>query len=362
MPNQESDAGGTSGDAFLSLRGLTKRYGDFLAVDHMSLEVPKGELVAFLGPSGCGKTTSLRMIAGLTPQSEGRIVVGGDDLTGVPTYKRDMGLVFQSYALFPHMSVERNIGFGLEMREVPRGEIASRVKDAITLVHLTGMEKRRPTQLSGGQQQRVALARALVIRPSILLLDEPLSNLDAKLRDEMRNEIRDIQKRLGITAVFVTHDQSEALTMCDKVVVMNHGRLEQVGTPTELYEQPRTAFVAGFVGRMNRIRAEARNGSTEFSGQRLPVPAGLDGPIDIMIRPHRIAIGPGSPGDTRYQVSGTIARTVFVGDILQYDVDVAGQVVSVELSTRGNESLLEPGAPVSLSWGPRDVYVFGAAP
>ena len=362
MSNRDSDAGGRPGDAFLSLRGLTKRYGDFLAVDQMSLEVPKGELVAFLGPSGCGKTTSLRMIAGLTPQSEGRVIVGGQDLTGVPTYKRDMGLVFQSYALFPHMTVERNVAFGLEMRGIARDQITSRVRDAIALVHLTGMEKRRPAALSGGQQQRVALARALVIRPSILLLDEPLSNLDAKLRDEMRNEIRDIQQRLGITAVFVTHDQAEALTMCDKVVVMNHGRLEQVGTPTELYERPRTAFVAGFVGRMNRLQANARSGSVEFAGQRLPVAAGLDGPVNIMMRPHRIAIGPGASGEARYQVSGTIARVVFVGDILQYDVDVAGQMLSVELSTRGNETLLAPGTAVSLSWGADDVYVFGAEP
>jgi putative spermidine/putrescine transport system ATP-binding protein len=209
----------------------------------------------------------------------------------------------------------------------------------------------------------VALARALIIRPSILLLDEPLSNLDAKLRDEMRNEIRDIQQRLGITTVFVTHDQAEALTMCDKVVVMNRGRLEQVGTPTELYEQPRTAFVAGFVGRMNRVRAQAHNGTVEFAGQRLAVPAGLDGPVDIMIRPHRITIGPSAYKETTsYRAEGLIARTVFVGDILQYDVDVAGQIVSVELSTRGNETLLPPGTPVSLSWAPHDVYVFGAAP
>jgi putative spermidine/putrescine transport system ATP-binding protein len=362
MASRESSAGGKSGGAFLSLRGLTKRYGDFLAVDTMSLDVPRGELVAFLGPSGCGKTTSLRMIAGLTSQSEGSIIVAGQDVTGIPTYKRDMGLVFQSYALFPHMTVEKNVAFGLEMRGIARDEIASRVRDAIALVHLTGMEDRRPAALSGGQQQRVALARALIIRPSILLLDEPLSNLDAKLRDEMRNEIRDIQQRLGITTVFVTHDQAEALTMCDKVVVMNRGRLEQVGTPTELYEQPCTAFVAGFVGRMNRIRAEARDGSVEFAGQRLPVPAGLDGPVDIMMRPHRIGIGEVPSGQTRYRVEGTIARTVFVGDILQYDIDVAGQIVTVELSTRGSESLLAPGTPVSLSWAPHDVYVFGAAP
>jgi putative spermidine/putrescine transport system ATP-binding protein len=270
-----------------------------------------------------------------------------------------MGLVFQSYALFPHMTVERNVAFGLEMRNVAREEIASRVRDAIALVHLSGMEKRRPTALSGGQQQRVALARALVIRPSILLLDEPLSNLDAKLRDEMRNEIRDIQQRLGITAVFVTHDQAEALTMCDKVVVMNHGRLEQVGTPTDLYEHPRTAFVAEFIGRMNRIRAEARNGNVEFAGQRLPAPAGVDGPVQIMMRPHRVAIGPVASGEVRHQIPGTIARSVFVGDILQYDVDVAGQIISVELATRGGESVLTPGTPVSVSWRPQDVYVFG---
>jgi putative spermidine/putrescine transport system ATP-binding protein len=359
MPNDESRADATSGDAYLSLRGLTKRYGDFVAVDGMNLDVPKGELVAFLGPSGCGKTTSLRMIAGLTPQSDGEIIVDGKNLTGVPTYKRDMGLVFQSYALFPHMNVERNVAFGLEMRKVARDELAKRVRDAIALVHLNGMEGRRPAALSGGQQQRVALARALVISPSILLLDEPLSNLDAKLRDEMRNEIRDIQQRLGITAVFVTHDQAEALTMCDKVVVMNRGRLEQVGTPTELYEQPRTSFVAEFIGRMNRVRTEARNGSTEFAGQRIPVPAGLDGPVNIMMRPHRIAIGPVASGEAHHQVTGSIARAVFVGDILQYDVDVAGQIVSVELATRGGESVLAPGTPVSLSWRPQDVYVFG---
>ncbi len=362
MPHADGRAGANASEAFLSLRGLTKRYGDFVAVDNVNLDVPRGELVAFLGPSGCGKTTSLRMVAGLTPQTNGRVVVDGHNLTGVPAYKRDMGLVFQSYALFPHMTVEKNIAFGLEMRGADRDEIATRVRDAVALVHLGGLEKRRPTELSGGQQQRVALARALVIRPSILLLDEPLSNLDAKLRDEMRNEIRDIQKRLGITAVFVTHDQSEALTMCDKVVVMNLGKLEQVGTPTELYEKPHTAFVAGFVGRMNRIRAQARNGNVEFAGQRIAVPGGLDGAADVMVRPHRITIGPVGPSEERYQVAGTIARAIFIGDILQYDVDVAGQIVSVELSTRGSESLLAPGASVTLSWRPQDVYAFGIAP
>ncbi|AMJ62744.1 ABC transporter ATP-binding protein [Bosea sp. PAMC 26642] len=347
-------------EGFLSLRGLTKTYGSFTAVDGFNLEVPKGELVAFLGPSGCGKTTSLRMIAGLVPATSGRIVVGGQDLTEVPTHRRDMGLVFQSYALFPHMSVAKNVAFGLEMRNVARDEIARRVKEAIALVHLSGKEEHRPGQLSGGQQQRVALARALVVRPSILLLDEPLSNLDAKLRDEMRNEIRDIQKRLGITAIFVTHDQVEALTMCDKVVVMNQGRLEQHGTPVDLYERPASAFVASFVGRSNRLKATAKDGAAEFAGTRIAAPAGLSGPVEVMIRPHRVMLsaGEGSVGDHR--VSGIVARSIFAGDILQYDVEVAGQIVSVELATRGGETVLAPGAPVTLSWRAGDVFVYGA--
>ncbi len=362
MTNQSTAPGqgrnGPAGEGFLSIRGLTKRYAGFTAVDNFDLEVPKGELVAFLGPSGCGKTTSLRMIAGLVPATAGRIVVGGHDLTTVETHRRDMGLVFQSYALFPHMSIARNVAFGLEMRKVPKDEIARRVKEAIALVHLTGKEEHKPAQLSGGQQQRVALARALVIRPSILLLDEPLSNLDAKLRDEMRNEIRDIQKSLGITAIFVTHDQGEALTMCDKVVVMNEGRLEQVGTPVDLYERPKTAFVASFVGRTNRLKAVAKDGAAEFAGQRIPAPSGLSGPVQVMIRPHRIALSPSTGGGG---VTGTIARAIFSGDILQYDVDVGGQIVSVELATRGGETVLAPGTQVSLSWRPQDIFVYGAA-
>jgi putative spermidine/putrescine transport system ATP-binding protein len=251
------------------------------------------------------------------------------------------------------------------MRKVAKDEIARRVKEAIALVHLTGKEEDRPAQLSGGQQQRVALARALVVRPSILLLDEPLSNLDAKLRDEMRNEIRDIQKRLGITAIFVTHDQVEALTMCDKVVVMNQGRLEQAGTPVELYEAPKTAFVASFVGRTNRVKAIARDRMVELAGQRIAAPPGLSGPVEVMIRPHRIALVPDTGAQNndpaRHTVAGTIARTIFAGDILQYDVDVAGQIFTVELATRGGETVLEPGRAVALSWRAQDVFVYGAS-
>ncbi len=350
-------------DGFLSIRHLTKRYGVFTAVDDLSLEVPKGELVAFLGPSGCGKTTSLRMIAGLVPATSGQIVVGGQDLTAVPTFRRDMGLVFQSYALFPHMNIEKNVAFGLEMRNLGKAEIAERVREAIALVRLTGKERQRPSELSGGQQQRVALARSLVIRPSVLLLDEPLSNLDAKLRDEMRNEIRDIQKRLGITAIFVTHDQTEALTMCDKVVVMNQGRLEQAGTPIELYEKPATAFVASFVGRTNRLSAIARNGSVDLAGTTLPAPTGVTGPVEVMIRPHRIQlIGEGDVPDDVIRLSGTVTRTTFAGDLLQYDIDVAGHIVSVERATQRHEPILETGSRVTLTCRREDVFVYGASP
>ena len=265
----------TDSKAHLRLDGLTKRYGDALAVASLDLAVPKGELVALLGPSGCGKTTTLRMVAGLITPSAGRIVVGGNDITAMPPYRRDMGLVFQSYALFPHMTVAKNVAFGLEMRNVPQSEISARVKEALAMVRLEALAERKPRELSGGQQQRVALARALVIRPSILLLDEPLSNLDAKLRDEMRNEIRDIQQSLGITAVFVTHDQVEALSMCDKVVVMKGGKLEQIGTPVEVYEHPASPFVASFVGRTNRLDGVGQrrwHGAGRQNGDQGPCP------------------------------------------------------------------------------------------
>src|SRR5689334_3463235 len=237
----------------LVLQRLEKRYGDTTVVAALDLAVKRGEFIALLGPSGCGKTTTLRMTAGLVPASGGRIMIGGDDVTRLPPYRRDIGLVFQNYALFPHMTVAQNIAFGLEMRGVAKSEIAQRVGEALALGRLEAYGARRPRELSGGQQQRVALARALVIRPSLLLLDEPLSNLDAKLREEMRVEIRDIQRRLGITTVFVTHDQVEALSMCDRVAVMGGGRLIQFGTPFEIYERPRHPFIADFVGRTNKI-------------------------------------------------------------------------------------------------------------
>ena len=345
--------------AFLSVRGLTKTYAGSTAVDGLNVEVPKGELVAFLGPSGCGKTTSLRMIAGLVPATSGQIVVAGRDVTHVPPYRRDMGLMFQSYALFPHMSVAANVAFGLKVRKVGRAETAERVREAIAMVRMQGREDRRPSQLSGGQQQRVALARALVIRPQILLLDEPLSNLDAQLRDEMRNEIREIQQRLNITAIFVTHDQGEALTMCDKVVVLNGGRLEQMGTPRDLYERPATPFVAGFVGRTNRIPVIATQGTVLLGGAPLQLAdTQRSGLVDLLVRPHRIRLRPGFEASDEHQVAGHVERAIYAGDLLQYEVKVGPHTITVECPSAAADTLLAPGAPVTLAWRREDTLVF----
>src|SRR6266550_2233664 len=235
--------------ARLEIDRVTKRYGDTYAVRDFTLEVADGEFVVFLGPSGCGKTTTLRVVAGFAEPTSGAVRLGQRDITSLPPWKRNAGLVFQSYALFPHLTVAQNVAFGLEMRKVPKAEMAPKITDALRLVRLDHLADRLPRQLSGGQQQRVALARALVFRPDVLLLDEPLSNLDAKLRQDVRVEIRELQRKLGLTTVMVTHDQEEALTMADRLVVMNEGSVRQVGTQRDLYERPADRFVAGFVGR-----------------------------------------------------------------------------------------------------------------
>lgn len=357
----------TSGDSDVHLRleGLSKHYGDAVAVAALDLAVPKGELVALLGPSGCGKTTTLRMVAGLIKPTDGRVVVGGRDITVMPPYRRDMGLVFQSYALFPHMSVAKNVAFGLEMRSVSKSEIDRRVKEALAMVRLEALAERKPRELSGGQQQRVALARALVIRPSILLLDEPLSNLDAKLRDEMRNEIRDIQQSLGITAVFVTHDQVEALSMCDKVVVMRGGKLEQLGTPVDVYEHPATPFIASFVGRTNRLEGAAQgDGRVAIGSMEVRVPGRPGGAVEIMIRPHRMRLVEVDAGEDVAvegvnRVSGRLTRVTFVGDLLQYHVDVDGAEIVVEAASDHRRGFRKAGTPVAVLWRVEDTMVFG---
>lgn len=355
---------GAAGTSFLTLRNLSKSYAGSKVVHSLNLDIRKGELLAFLGPSGCGKTTSLRMVAGLTPATSGRILVDGRDITVLPPYRRDMGLVFQSYALFPHMNVAKNVAFGLEMRKVPAPELRERVAQAIALVHLEGLEHRRPAELSGGQQQRVALARALVIRPSILLLDEPLSNLDAKLREGMRTEIRDIQQRLGITTVFVTHDQDEAMTMCDRVAVMNGGRLEQLGTPADLYERPASAFVASFVGRMNKFPAFAEGNTITAPGIELKTAHPANGAVEVMMRPHRIYFDdesmPAGPGFVN-RLQGRIVRSLYAGDKIQFDVHVGDWTLVVERSNVGQGDILPVGSDVTIRFRDVDTLVFKGA-
>jgi putative spermidine/putrescine transport system ATP-binding protein len=308
------------------------------------------------------------MTAGLVPASAGRVMIGGRDVTHLPPYQRDIGLVFQNYALFPHMTVAQNVAFGLEMRGVSNTEIGRRVAEALALVRLEQFGGRRPRELSGGQQQRVALARALVIHPSILLLDEPLSNLDAKLREEMRAEIREIQRRLGITTLFVTHDQVEALSMCDRVAVMHAGKLIQFGTPTEIYERPEHPFIADFVGRTNKLDGIAGPpGSVAVGPLALhanETPAnGVK--VVLMVRPHRIHIHAvtGKCGDRQVNVArGRVIRTTYVGDLFHYDVDIGLGIVQVEKPTMAGPQPFGQGDEVELEWLVTDTLAFEQSP
>src|SRR6478752_1408554 len=294
--------------ARLELDNLSKRYGDHAAVAGVTLDVADGEFVVLLGPSGCGKTTTLRMIAGFVEPSGGAARIGGVDVTYLPPWRRNTGMVFQSYALFPHMTVAQNVAFGLEMRKLPRADIGRRVEEALALVRLAGFGARLPRQLSGGQQQRVALARALAIRPDVLLLDEPLSNLDAKLRQEVRVEIRELQRQLGLTTVMVTHDQEEALTMADRLVVMNEGSVCQVGSQRDLYERPATRFVAGFVGRSTFLAGtvEAPGRFRTDGGLALACTGGAPGRAVLSLRPERVEIAAAPLSGLDNRLSGTV--------------------------------------------------------
>ena len=341
--------------SFLVLKGLTKRYDSVVAVQDFDLTVERGEYVSLLGPSGCGKTTMLQMVAGFVTPTAGSIELDGHDITQLKPNRRGLGIVFQSYALFPHMTVAENIGFGLEMRKVDRRERGTRIAEALALVHLEALAQRYPRELSGGQRQRVALARALVIRPPVLLLDEPLGALDAKLRHEMQIELRALQHHVGVTTIMVTHDQEEAMTLSDRVVLMNHGRIEQVGRPYEMYEQPNGRFSSTFLGKANVFsgRRDGDRAPVQIGAHSLPTTDGsATGAVDYVVRPEKIHFA----GDGRGLIDGTVEARAFLGNYWLFQVVTEVGTVQVTLPNTGLPDIDE-GDRVSLAWSPQHARV-----
>jgi ABC-type Fe3+/spermidine/putrescine transport system ATPase subunit len=328
----------------LRLVNVTRRYAGFTAVDHLNLEISDGEFVTLLGPSGCGKTTTLRMVAGFITPDEGEIWFGDRRVNDVPPHRRNTAMVFQSYALFPHMTVAQNVAFGLRMRGMPAAEREGRIREALEMVSLTGLEARKPGQLSGGQQQRVALARVIVTRPDIMLFDEPLSNLDAKLRESVRVEIRDLQRRLGITSLYVTHDQTEALAMSDRIVVMNRGHIEQSGDPNTIYHAPRSSFVADFIGVANVIAGKSSgDGFVEAPVGRLRVVSAPAGDVKLSWRPEDMHI---SAGPEENLIRATVRNVVFRGNFIEVMADAGGQLIRAQVN---NDVKVSAGEAIAFS-------------
>jgi spermidine/putrescine transport system ATP-binding protein len=337
----------------VTLHELVKRFGDVTAVDGIDLEMPSGEFFSMLGPSGCGKTTTLRMIAGFEQPTEGQILLDGNDMAYTPPHKRNVNTVFQSYALFPHLNVADNVAFGLRRQKVGKHEIRERVAETLELVQLTGFEKRKPAQMSGGQQQRVALARALVLKPAVLLLDEPLGALDAKLRKALQLELKTLQQQVGITFIYVTHDQEEALTMSDRIAVMADGRVEQVAPPREVYEEPSTVFVADFLGVSNLMDAEAVGGANicrlrlgDFELDATQGKTDARGSVRVTIRPERVHLeAQETTGQNR--VPGMVERLVYLGNSVQIIVHLAvGATIQALVQNVGTEIPWRQGTPV----------------
>jgi iron(III) transport system ATP-binding protein len=350
-------------DLFLDLRGVRKAFGAFVALHDIDLGIRRGEFVCFLGPSGCGKTTLLRIIAGLEAQTRGEVWQAGRDISRLPPAQRDYGIVFQSYALFPNLSVSDNVGYGLVNRKVARREVNARVAELLKLVGLPGSEAKYPSQLSGGQQQRVALARALATSPGLLLLDEPLSALDALERVRLRQEIRALQQKLGVTTIMVTHDQEEALSVADRIVVMNHGVIEQVGTPQEVYREPASPFVADFVGKVNVVQGRVRGGRLEAGTLRLPH-GGADREVRIYLRPEDVLARPIAPGD-EHVFDTVIEKIEFLGSYCHVHVSapaLAPHGLTVYLSLNFlAEQALQVGSPLRLRLLPERIKVFDHA-
>jgi spermidine/putrescine transport system ATP-binding protein len=350
-----------AGDPVIALEHVTKRFGAFVAVDDAHFDIEQGEFFAMLGPSGCGKTTTLRMIAGFEMPTEGVIRLEGEDVSRVPPYARNVNTVFQQYALFPHMNVWDNVAFGPRSRKLPEREVKVRVGEMLEVVRLGELARRRPNQLSGGQQQRVALARALVNYPRALLLDEPLGALDLKLRQAMQIELKRIQREVGITFIFVTHDQEEALTMSDRIAVMNDGRVQQIGTPEEIYHHPATVFVAGFIGSANLLPVVVRavsGGEAEVelpSGGRATVPADgvatVGAPGTLMVRPERVVLSATAPGSGA-AIKCTVVDVIFQGPVIRFSLDAAGNEIVAHVGDAHGLPMLRPGDTVWAGWAP----------
>jgi spermidine/putrescine transport system ATP-binding protein len=353
------------------LERVSKFFGDVAAVDDLSLDIAEGEFFSMLGPSGCGKTTTLRMIGGFEDPSVGTVYLGGRDVTDLPPYRRDVNTVFQSYALFPHLNVYENVAFGLRRKKVNKGDIETRVRETMRLVDLEGFEERKPSQMSGGQQQRVALARALVNKPKVLLLDEPLGALDLKLRKQMQLELKRIQEEVGITFIYVTHDQEEAMTMSNRFAVMRHGKIEQIGPPETVYESPATEFVAGFLGASNLLDGELAGTQGDVttvrlsSGQdiRMPaarVPSDIDTVVKVGVRPEKISIelDEGDPSAGTNWVSGLLRMSTYIGVSNQYKVEgPGGAELTVYVQNLGADETPAPGKKVRLTWRPEHTFV-----
>ncbi len=340
------------------INNAVKKYGDFIALKGVSLDIKEGEFFTLLGPSGCGKTTLLRMIAGFNSIEGGEFYFGDKLINAVPAHKRDIGMVFQNYAIFPHLTVEENVAYGLKARHVPKAEIGPRVAEALELVQIAHLAKRKPNELSGGQQQRVALARAFVIEPSVLLMDEPLSNLDAKLRVQMRTVIKKLQRKLGITTIYVTHDQEEALAISDRIAVMKDGVIMQCGTPTEIYAKPQNPFVAGFIGVSNFLDCRMeKDGVVDIRGElkvKVPVRKDYTGPAKLSARPEQLFFAEkGMPG--------TVQFSTFLGDFIEYEVQLDdGQNLIVNEYTKDTSEVHEAGEKVFLNFDPQRISIYEA--
>jgi ABC-type Fe3+/spermidine/putrescine transport system ATPase subunit len=357
----------------IELRDIVKRFGSLEAVSHVSLDIRAGELFTLLGPSGCGKTTILRLIGGFHDPDHGEISFGGKRVTGIPPYERNIGMVFQNYALWPHMTVFDNIAYGLKLKKIPRGEIGDRASHVLGLVNLKGLEKRYPGQLSGGQQQRVALARALVLNPDVLLLDEPLSNLDAKIRLQVRAEIRKLQKELAITTIYVTHDQEEALTLSDRIAVIEQGKLQQVGTPWDLYERPANPFVADFIGINNLIPGQLQEHAEPGGQITVKAEVGVllaesNARFDtgdrcmICVRPETAEIGTTEPpGESVNRIRGVVSFASFIGNTIRYDVDIGSDIIfRVDIQNPRDHTPYDLGETVFVTFSARTTLAIPA--